>query len=168
MSTSEPRVAALVERVPIAEIANGVVLNVDGSLAVGFEVQPLDHTASSSASIANTSRVVSELLRWIPEGTVLQLLVEIADTPPGSVEAFVAARGAAARDGTAAARLCASVAEHARRQSFRTVRTFLFVCQPYHFQQAAIVRAGAMPTTRPRWTAEAHERALRALEDTAK
>ncbi|MCC6811248.1 MAG: ATP-binding protein [Deltaproteobacteria bacterium] len=168
MIASEPRVATLVNRVPIAEIANGVVLNVDGSLAVGLEVQPLDHTASSSLSVGNSSRIMSELLRWLPEGTILQLLVEVSDSVPSSVAAFVSAREAAAKGASPAALLCSSVVEQARKQKFRSVRMFLFVCQPYHFQQAALVRSGAMPSARPRWTADTHDRALRALEDTAK
>lgn len=158
----------LASRVPTCEVQDSVVLNVDGSMAVCFEVQPLEHTGIGSAQVATAARSMSELLRWLPDGTVLQLLVDIVATAPLCVQDFIREREFEATNAArAAADLCVDVARHTQQQRFRTVRQYLFVSQPYHFQNAVIVRAGTMPLTRPNWSAERFAVATRKLTETA-
>lgn len=163
----EKRQLAWVERIPTVEVADSVVLNTDGSLAFGFHLQSLELVSTSEQQLEHFTQRLSELIRRLPDGTLLQLLVDCQIRSSTRVEAFIKARQGQASARTAAGILCGDVAQHAASLPFRDVRMFLFVCQPYHFQNALLIRNGVMPSLRPKWNEAAYQKALNQLLHTA-
>lgn len=159
--------ASLAAQIPIAEIKDSIVLNVDGSMAVGFELAPIEYTSSSSSALDALAQNLSGVVRRLPDGALLQLIIDLDQRPPASVTTFVAARQARSMGDSAADALATDVARHLAKVSFRSARIFLFVCLPYEFQSAAVVRAGILPKDRPRWTPERYAAACKKLDQLA-
>lgn len=159
--------ASFASQVPIAEIKNSVVLNIDGSMAVGFELQPVEFTATSSSALEALAGSFGAMVRRLPDGAALQLIFDTDNTQPETLTQYVAHRKARSSVVAAADALAADVASHLGRVVFRNSKIFLFVCLPYEFQNAAIVRAGVLPKDRPRWSATGYRAACKKLDQLA-
>jgi type IV secretory pathway VirB4 component len=161
------RAASLAAQIPVAEIKDSVVLNVDGSMAVGFELSPVEYTASSSSALEALAQNLSALVRRLPDGAALQLIVDLDQKHPQAVKSFLRERVERKSASAAADTLGRDVARHFEKIAFRSTRIFLFVCLPYEFQAAAVVRAGILPKDRPRWTPEKFGNTCKKLEQLA-
>ena len=167
MKPHSPIELSIVDCIATCEVVDKLVINVDGALALGYRLLPLELTASSSERIESVSAGLSEMIRRLPDGTILQLIVDVGEDPPPSVTDYVAHCDRQGSGESAENTLAIDVACHVRRLAFRNVGCWLFVCQPYAFQSASMVRAGALPTPFPAWSRAGYDRALRALEHTA-
>ncbi|MCC6806958.1 MAG: DUF87 domain-containing protein [Deltaproteobacteria bacterium] len=160
------RALPLAPRVPIAQITDRV-LNVDGSLAIGFELTPLPHTSTATAAVATLSLGISELIRNLPDGFCMQHVVECVDAAPSTVTEFASDRRPPLGAQGAAALLAEDAADFVASMPFRTVRQYLFICHPYPFQNDTLVRSGALPLAFPRMAITRFERATKQLEQVA-
>jgi len=164
---TELRQLAWVNRIPTVEVSDSIVLNADGSLAFGFHVQPLEIVSTSEQQLEHFTQRLSELIRRLPDGTILQLIVDGQIRSSERVKKFIDTRQEQASHRTAVGILCQDVAQHAASLSFRDVQMYLFVCQPYHFQNALLIRNGVMPVLRPRWNETSYQKAIEKLIHTA-
>lgn len=161
------RPASFAALVPTAEVRDGVVLNVDGSLALGFKLSPIELTSSSAEALATLAAQIAGLLRRVPDGAGLQIVMDIEDRAPDGVKRFVERRVRRVRSESAADALGRDIAHHLDSTTFRTTRLVLFVCLPYEFQSATLGRAGMAPRDRPRWSRQRYAAALTKLEQLA-
>jgi conjugal transfer ATP-binding protein TraC len=152
---------SIAAQVPTAEVSGSVVLNVDGSLAFGLSLAPVDFTSTSSSALSATCQQLSEFFRRLPENVVIQLVAELTEKPSVGIEK---------KDNESddpGDRLASDIADHARRIRFRQVRFFVFVCLPYSFQNALLVRSGGIPSRFPRWKSDAYDKVRKELERVA-
>lgn len=159
---------SLVDRIPTCEVVGNLVINVDGSLAYGFRLTPFEFTAASTDRISAVSNSLAELIRRLPDGVILQLLVDARADAAKNVRDYVARCEDQGLAGDAPEhQLAEDVGRHAQRLAFRDLDCWLFVSQPYAFQNAALIRAGALPIAFPRWSRERYDKAIRSLEQLA-
>ncbi|MCC6805790.1 MAG: ATP-binding protein [Deltaproteobacteria bacterium] len=158
---------AVSSMIPVAEVSDSVVLNVDGSLACVFSLAPVEYVASGSSALASLANSLGAILQRLPDGATLQLILDVEDGRPKTVDTFMAKRRSMQPLASAADALLVDVAAHLEHVPFRDAKLFLCVCLPYEFQNAPLVRSGVWPKERPRWTAENYKKACKKLEQLA-
>src|SRR5262249_30765324 len=124
---------------------------------------PFEYTGGSSVTLEALSAGISEIIRRLSDGTTLQLIVESRKEHPDAVAAYTRRSSERSLGGGPEHALSADVARHTGELFFRDQEFFLFVSQPYAFQNAALVRAGALPISFPRWSKERYEREISSL-----
>lgn len=166
---------SLASKVPTVEVKGPFVLNVDLSMAYGFEITPVVYNSHSAAYFNSICNQLCELIRRLPDGYALQLIVDIGSERPVVVERYLANKLEFAecdlpRQEALSQNLAQDIHTFVAQNKFRSMSCYLFVCNPYFKRdpkQMKLVHSGLANRARPPFSAHEYNQVYQSLIEQA-